>query len=73
MSGYWVCQLCWKRVHKQRNGAWYHDRTSSESCRPGDGSGQKAVPVRRESRPRCKSCGNEIDTRGYAMCCGSPS
>ncbi len=40
-----ICQLCRKRVHKQRNGAWYHDRNSSEFCHPGDETGRKAVPL----------------------------
>jgi hypothetical protein len=39
-----ICQLCRKRVHKQRNGEWYHNRNGSVSCRPGEGSGRRAVP-----------------------------
>lgn len=40
-----ICQLCRGRLHKQRNGAWYHDRNSSESCRPGEGSERRATPL----------------------------
>lgn len=40
-----ICQICRKRVRKQRNGAWYHDRNSSESCYFGSGSSQRAVPL----------------------------
>jgi hypothetical protein len=40
-----ICQLCRRRIHRQRNGAWYHNHNASVSCRPGDGSGRKAVPL----------------------------
>lgn len=40
-----ICQLCRKRVYKQVNGAWYHRYNGSEFCRPGDGTGRKAVPL----------------------------
>jgi len=40
-----ICQLCRKVLHKQRNGAWYHDHNASEFCNPGNGTGRKAVPL----------------------------
>jgi hypothetical protein len=39
-----ICQLCRKRVHRQRTGDWYHNHNASVSCRPGEGSGRRAVP-----------------------------
>jgi hypothetical protein len=39
-----ICQLCRKRLRKQRNGAWYHRHNASEFCHPGDGTHRKAVP-----------------------------
>jgi hypothetical protein len=48
-----TCQLCRKRVHKQRDGSWYHDRNASWFCHPGDGTGRKAIPVHvREANQR---------------------
>jgi hypothetical protein len=47
-----ICQLCRRRVHKQRNGAWYHDHNASRSCHPGDGSGRKAIPIEAETVTR---------------------
>jgi hypothetical protein len=46
-----ICQLCRKRLHRARNGAWYHDRGASEFCHPGDGTGRKAVPLEIEVKP----------------------
>ena len=40
-----ICQLCRKRLSKQRNGAWYHRHNASEFCRPGDGTHRKSVPL----------------------------
>ena len=40
-----ICQLCRKRVHRVRNGEWYHDRNSSAFCDHTDGMGRKAVPL----------------------------
>lgn len=40
-----ICQLCRKRIDRQRNGAWYHRHNSSVSCRPGEGSDRRAVPL----------------------------
>ena len=40
-----ICANCRKRIHKQRNGAWYHSHNASVSCRPGQGSGMRAEPV----------------------------
>jgi hypothetical protein len=40
-----ICQLCRKRVHQQRNGAWYHDHNSSVACRPGEGGDRRATPM----------------------------
>ena len=40
-----ICQLCRKRIRMQRNGAWYHDRNSSEFCDHRDGSHRRAIPL----------------------------
>lgn len=40
-----ICQLCRKRVFQTRNGAWYHRRNGSVSCRPGEGSDRRATPL----------------------------
>ncbi len=45
MNGRVICQLCRKRLHRQRNGAWYHDHNASVSCHPGDGTGRQAIPL----------------------------
>jgi hypothetical protein len=47
-----ICQLCRRRVHRLRDGSWYHDRNSSWFCYPGDGTKRKAIPVhlREETR-----------------------
>ena len=47
-----ICQLCRKRVMKMRNGEWYHRHNASAFCRPGDGTGRKAVPFEIEVAPR---------------------
>lgn len=39
------CAYCRKRIHRQRNGAWYHDHNASVSCYPGEGSWKRATPV----------------------------
>ncbi len=41
-----ICQLCRRRLHRQRNGEWYHTHNASVSCRPGQGSEQRATPLR---------------------------
>jgi hypothetical protein len=40
-----ICRFCRKRVHQQRNGAWYHNHNASVSCRPGEGSDRRALPL----------------------------
>ena len=40
-----ICQLCRRRVYQVRNGDWYHERSASTSCRPGEGSDRRALPV----------------------------
>lgn len=40
-----ICQLCRKRLRRQRNGAWYHRHNASEFCRPGDGTHRKSVAL----------------------------
>ena len=44
-----ICMICRKRVHQQRNGAWYHDRNGSVSCYPGSGSEKRATPIARSA------------------------
>lgn len=39
-----ICANCRKRLHRQRNGAWYHNRNASVSCYPGGGSEKRAEP-----------------------------
>jgi hypothetical protein len=39
------CAYCYKPIHKQRNGEWYHDRNASTSCSPGSGSDRRALPA----------------------------
>ena len=41
-----VCCYCRKQIHRQRNGAWYHDHNASVACRPGEGltAGRRATP-----------------------------
>ena len=39
------CANCRKRIHKQRNGAWYHDHNASVSCHPGQGRSGRAEPL----------------------------
>jgi hypothetical protein len=38
------CGYCRRLIHKQRNGAWYHNHNASEFCKPGVGTGRKAFP-----------------------------
>jgi hypothetical protein len=38
------CTYCYRPIHQQRNGAWYHDHNASVSCRPG-WSSNKATPA----------------------------
>lgn len=38
------CVYCRKRIHKQRNGEWYHNHNASVACRPGEGSDRRATP-----------------------------
>lgn len=40
-----ICCYCRKRIHRQRNGEWYHNHNASVSCRPGQGSERRATPV----------------------------
>ena len=40
-----ICQFCHRRVHCQRNGAWYHSHNASVSCHPGEGTGRCALPA----------------------------
>ena len=40
-----VCGYCRKLVYRERNGAWYHKRNCSTSCRPGEGSDRRAFPL----------------------------
>ena len=40
-----VCCYCRKRVYRVRNGEWYHERGSSTSCKPGEGSDRRATPL----------------------------
>ena len=47
-----ICQLCRKRVYRVRNGEWYHERNSSTSCRPGEGSDRRATPLEITARQR---------------------
>ena len=47
-----ICQLCRKRIRMQRNGAWYHDRNSSEFCDHRDGSHRRAIPLEIEIERR---------------------
>lgn len=45
-----ICQLCRRRVFRQRNGAWYHRHNGSVACRPGEGSDARATPLQVEPR-----------------------
>ena len=40
-----ICCDCRKRIYRQKNGEWYHERNGSTSCRPGEGSDRRATPV----------------------------
>jgi hypothetical protein len=40
-----ICCYCRKRIYRQKNGEWYHERNSSTSCKPGEGSDRRATPV----------------------------
>lgn len=40
-----ICQLCRRRVHRQRDGSWYHNRTASQFCNWPNGNGNKAVSL----------------------------
>lgn len=41
-----ICCYCRKRIHRQRNGEWYHDHNASTACRPGDcNPDRQASPV----------------------------
>lgn len=40
-----ICMFCRNRVYRVRNGEWYHQRNSSTSCKPGEGSERRAVPL----------------------------
>jgi nitrite reductase/ring-hydroxylating ferredoxin subunit len=44
-----ICCYCRKRVYRVRNGEWYHERNSSTSCRPGEGSDRRATPLEIEA------------------------
>lgn len=46
-----ICQLCRRRIVQMRNGEWYHRRNASAFCRPGEGTGRKAVPLEIEVTP----------------------
>ena len=39
------CCYCWKRIYRQRNGAWYHVHNGSVACHPGEGSDRRATPA----------------------------
>ena len=42
-----LCAYCRRKIHKQRNGAWYHTHSASVRCRPGWG-GNVAFPAATE-------------------------
>jgi len=44
MAAVTYCAYCRKRIRRQRNGAWYHDRNSSTACYFGSGSDRRATP-----------------------------
>lgn len=46
-----ICCYCRKRIYRVRNGEWYHERSASTSCRPGEGSGRRAAPVEITLKP----------------------
>jgi hypothetical protein len=47
-----ICQFCRKRVYQTRDGAWYHRGNGSTSCRPGEGSERRALPIEIEVKAR---------------------
>lgn len=44
MSRIVICANCRKRLHRQRNGAWYHNHNASVSCHPAQVSSRRAEP-----------------------------
>jgi hypothetical protein len=40
-----ICQLCRRRLHRQGNGEWYHNRNASVFCDHHDGSRRRALPL----------------------------
>ena len=44
-----ICCYCRKRICRQKNGEWYHERNASTSCRPGEGSDRRATPLEIEA------------------------
>lgn len=39
------CANCGKRIFRARNDDWYHSHNASVSCRPGEGSENRADPM----------------------------
>jgi hypothetical protein len=46
-----ICANCRRRLHRQRDGSWYHAHNASVSCRPGEGSQWRAEPISIEAQP----------------------